>query len=198
MSEAAASEIHRRIAEFTAFATMGALSTTQDIARIILGKVEGSESEIVAEETLCMVATGTARAATVGLRSDTTLAEAVVPTLMNLPYTYRDYLVGSVVMEEDNAEESTVEAMAEEVTQRLERKQEFYNLHLPEGQFPGKRVLGDKMELWMGRVSPPKLPTTPADRLEQLQLVPKLRTHLRLILSYGRQYVNDREASPEE
>ncbi len=187
MSDDAAGDLHRRIAEFTAFATMGALSTTQDIAQIILSEVDGAESEIVAEETLCLVATGTARAATVGLRSAPELSDAVVPTLLDLPYTYRDYLVGSVVMDDEDSE---MEEMANEVTQRLQRKQEFYNVHLPEGQFPGKRVLGDKMELWMGRVSPPKLPTTPAERLEQLQLVSRLRTHLRLILSYGRQYVD--------
>lgn len=171
---------------------MGALSTTQDVAQIILSQVEGAESDIVAEETLCLIAVGTARAASVGLRSEPELAEAIVPTLLNLPYTYRDYLVGSVVMED---EESDMEEMAEEVTQRLQRKHEFYNVHLPDGQFPGKRVLGDKMELWMGRVSPPKLPTTPAQRLEDLQLVSKVQTHLRLILSYGRQYAREESES---
>lgn len=192
MTEEVTPDLHRRIAEFTAFATMGTLSTTQDVAQIVLSKVEGAESEIVAEETLCLVATGTARAAAVGLRGEPDLAAAVVPTLRDLPYTYRDYLVGSVVIDEENSE---VEHVADEVTRRLQRKQEFYNVHLPEGQFPGKRVLGDKMELWMGRVSPPKLPTTPAERLEQLQLVSKLRTHLRLILSYGRQYVDEQDES---
>jgi hypothetical protein len=42
------------------------------------------------------------------------------------------------------------------------------------------------MELWMGRVSPPKLPETPQERLESLGLVEPTVAHLKLVLTYGR------------
>jgi hypothetical protein len=42
------------------------------------------------------------------------------------------------------------------------------------------------MELWMGRVSPPKLPETPQERLESLGLVDPTVAHLKLVLAYGR------------
>ena len=38
----------------------------------------------------------------------------------------------------------------------------------------------------MGRVSPPKLPETPQERLETLDLVAPTVTHCKLILAYGR------------
>lgn len=177
--------MQQHIADVTALATMGALSTTQDIVHVILSEIEGAEADLVAEETLCLTAIGTARAADVGLRGAPEVAQAVVPALLHLPYTYRDYIVGSAMIAEEDTE---MEAAAAEITRRLQRKQEFYAAHLPEGQFPGRRLLSDKMELWMGRISPPKLPTTPAQRLEELQLAPKLQTHLRLVLSYMRQH----------
>jgi hypothetical protein len=76
--------------------------------------------------------------------------------------------------------------MAEDVRERLRRKREFYTTHLPEGQFPGPHALRDKMELWMGRISPPKLPETPMKRLESLGLVDPTVAHLKLVLAYGR------------
>ena len=76
--------------------------------------------------------------------------------------------------------------MAEEVHSRLQSKLDFYTTHLPEGQFPGPHALSDKMELWMGRVSPPKMPESPQKRLESLGLVEPTVAHLKLILAYGR------------
>jgi hypothetical protein len=45
------------------------------------------------------------------------------------------------------------------------------------------------MELWMGRVSPPKLPETPQERLDSLGLVDPTVAHLKLVLAYGRRGV---------
>ncbi len=175
-----------RVARFTSFATVGALGLTQDLTHAVLesiGDMEGTDPELVAEETLCLVATATARAAEVGLENEPQHASTVVETLLNLPFTYRNYLIGKAMVAEDRPEMSE---LAEEVHQRLQGKREFYTTHLPEGQFPGPHALQDKMELWMGRVSPPKLPETPQERLESMSLLDPTVAHLKLVLAYGR------------
>jgi len=175
-----------RVAGFTAFATVGALGLTQDLTHAVLdsiGDMEGADPELVAEETLCLVATATARAAEVGLQDEPEHAPTIVQTLLDLPFTYRDYLIGKAMVAEENRDLSQV---GEQVRERLQGKREFYTTHLPEGQFPGPHALSDKMELWMGRVSPPKLPETPQERLESLGLVEPTVAHLKLVLAYGR------------
>jgi len=174
-------------ARIATFATTGALSTTQDLIGRVLESIDMADPELVAEETLCLVATATARAAEVGLREQAELAQAVVPALQALPFTYRDYLLGGMLL---SAEDRTLlEATGQEVYGRLQRKQAFYEAHLPAGQFPGERLLTEKMALWMGRISPPGLPELPQERMERLALVPVLHTHLRLVLSFCRQAV---------
>ncbi|HET6566691.1 MAG TPA: hypothetical protein VFG50_01930, partial [Rhodothermales bacterium] len=101
-----------------------------------------------------------------------------------LPFTYHDYLIGGAMVAQEDA--SLAEA-GREVYDRLLRKNEFYAAQFPPDQFPGERALQEKMEFWMGRVSPPKLPERPAERLQKLELVPVLLIHLKLILAYGRQ-----------
>lgn len=172
-----------RIARFSTFATLGALGTTQDLARTCLESIEGADPEIVAEETLCLVATATARAAEVGLRDEPDVARAVVPVLLDLPYLYRDYLVGGAMLLQQNA--ALLDA-DDAVYRRLQRKREFYTVHLAPGQVPGTQVLNDKMGLWMGRISPSGLPEPPVERMEKLELMPLLLTHVKLVLAYGR------------
>ncbi len=175
-----------RVARFTSFATVGALGLTQDLTHAVLesiGDMEGSDPELVAEETLCLVSTATARAAEVGLENEPEHAPTIVETLLDLPFTYRNYLIGKAMVADERPELSE---MAEEVQNRLQNKREFYATHLPEGQFPGPHALQDKMELWMGRASPPKLPETPQERLESLGLVEPTVAHLKLVLAYGR------------
>ncbi|MEM1125909.1 MAG: hypothetical protein AAGI71_04605 [Bacteroidota bacterium] len=172
-----------RIARFTAFATLGAMNTTQELARELLSSVDGADPEVVAEESLCLVATATARAAEVGLQDAPSVGQAAAEALLALPFTYRDYLVGGAMIASQNA--AYMDAN-EEVYQRLQRKQAFYGAHLPSGRFPGPRALTDKMELWMGRVSPPGLPVMPAERLADLGLVDTVVTHLKLVLAFGR------------
>lgn len=176
-----------RVAGFTSFATVGALGLTQDLTHAVLesvGDMDGSDPELIAEETLCLVATATSRAAAVGLQDEPEHAPTIVETLLDLPFTYRDYLIGKAMVAEENPELSE---MADEVHERLQGKREFYTTHLPEGKFPGPHALEDKMELWMGRVSPPKLPETPQERLDSLGLVAPTVAHLKLVLAYGRQ-----------
>ncbi|PQJ35255.1 hypothetical protein BSZ35_12190 [Salinibacter sp. 10B] len=187
-----------RVAGFTAFATVGALGLTQDLTHAVLesiGDMEGADPEVVAEETLCLVATATARAAEVGLEEEADHRPSIVQTLLDLPFTYRDYLIGKAMVADQNPELSEV---GEQVRERLQGKREFYTTHLPEGQFPGPHALSDKMELWMGRVSPPKLPETPQERLESLGLVEPTVAHLKLVLAYGRRGAPPTGDSPAE
>jgi hypothetical protein len=172
-----------RTARFTAFATLGLVSVTHELAGKALAGIEGADPELVAEETLCLVATATARAAEVGLRADPALAQTVVPVLLGLPFTYRDYLIGGALLA--RPEPAFLDAH-EAVYERLQRKQAFYTAHLPPQQFPGERLLTDKMGLWMGRISPPRLPDAPMDRLERLGGVPTVLTHLKLVLAFAR------------
>ncbi len=175
----------RQAVGFTAFAALGALNTTQELAHAVRRGIDGAAQELVAEETLCLVATTTARAAEVGLRALPAVAEAVAPGLLELPFTYRDYLLGAAMLA--NGDASLAEA-SEQTYQRLTRKQAFYTVHFPEGQFPGEHALQEKMALWMGRVSPPKLPEAPQERLEKLELVPTLLTHLKLVLAAAQRH----------
>lgn len=174
------------IGRFLTFSTIGALNLTQELAGTILEDVEGAEPDLVAEETLCLVATATARAAEVGLRDHPEAASAASSTLLDLPFIYRDYLLGGAMLA---AGDQSLAETGDDIYERLQRKREFYAVHLPRNQFPGERALTDKMELWMGRVSPPKLPEMPSERLARLDLIPKLVTHLKLVLAYGRKQV---------
>lgn len=175
-----------RTTALLAFATLGTLTTTQALAGQALAAMQDAapDPEQVAEETLTLVATATARAVEVGLRETPARAAAVVPALLDLPLTYREYLVGGAMLAQQDA---TLFDQNQAVFQRLQRQRSFYTVHLPPGQFPGERALGDKLPLWMGRISPPGLPETPTDRLGRLGLLPVLLTHLRLVLGYCKQ-----------
>src|SRR6056297_1529791 len=125
-----------RVADFVSFATVGAVGLVQDLTHAVLdsiGDMEGADPELVAEETLCLVATATARAAEVGLQDEPGHGPVVSRTLLQLPYTYRDYLLGNAMIADRRPE---IAQVGEQVRGRLERKQEVYTAHLPEGQFP--------------------------------------------------------------
>ena len=173
-----------RAAQFTAFATLGLVGVVHELIGVVMAGIEGADPELVAEESLCLSATATTRAAEVGLRAHPALAQAVVPVLLDLPFTYRDYLVGGAMIAQ---QDPTLLDANKAVYGRLQRKQAFYTAHLPPGQFPGERLLTDKMGLWMGRISPPRLPEAPGARLERLGCVETLLTHLKLVLAFARQ-----------
>ncbi len=172
----------QRVGRFVAFATIGTFNVTQHLAAAVLADVEGAEPDLVAEETLCLVATATSRAAVVGLKDDPDTAGAAFEAIFDIPFSYRDYLIGGEMLD---SHDSSLAGAAEQVYARLQRKREFYSVHLPPNQFPGERLLNEKMGLWMGRVSPPRLPEMPTDRLKKLNLVSPLLTHLKLVLEYG-------------
>jgi hypothetical protein len=178
-----------RAARVAAFASAAALSATQDLVRAVLPALgEAADPELVAEETLVLVAAVTARAAEVGLREAAGVLEAVGLALAEVPFLYHDYLLGARLVAEgaegDVAPEQAIYA-------RLARKAAFYAAHLPPGRFPGPHALADKLPLWMGRISPPKLPTTPDARLDALGLVDVLAVHARLVLAFARRVASE-------
>jgi hypothetical protein len=176
-----------RATRVTAFAGLAVLSTTQDVLRTVLPALSDDASrDVVAEETLVLVATVTARAAEVGLKSAPALLEAIGPAILETPYLYHDFLLGARLVAE--GAEGDVE-VDQAVYDRLARKSEFYGTHFPVGSFPGPAALRAKLPLWMGRVSPPGLPTSPDQRLGALPLAEILSTHLRLVLAFTQRAV---------
>lgn len=172
-----------RIAAFCGAAT---LSTAQDITREVLPALGDADrppdAELVAEETLVLTSVVTTRAAETGLREDHEVLQAVGPALAELPFLYHDFLLGlQLVAEGEEGNKSVDEA----VYQRLSRKVDFYITHFPPGRFPGPRALAEKLPLWMGRVSPPGLPTSPDQRLDQLPVKDMLATHTRLVVAFA-------------
>jgi hypothetical protein len=107
----------------------------------------------------------------------------VASAMLDLPFLFRDYIVGGAIIEDP---ERTLDE-DDTIYQRLERTRSFYIAHFPPGQYPGQRAVEDKMSLWMGRISPPRLHELPDDRLKRLRLAPRLSTHLRLTLEFTRQ-----------
>ena len=170
-------------ARVVAFAAPAALSTTQDVVRRVLPALtDAADPGLVAEETLALLATVTARAAEVGLQARRPALEAAGPALAELPFLYHDFLLGAQMVA--GGAEGDVEP-DQSVYDRLERKAAFYGAHLPPGRFPGPSALAQKLPLWMGRVSPPKLPTTPDDRLGDLGVVDLVAAHARLVLAFA-------------
>ena len=188
LPEPAAAELAARIATF---ATAAALSTTQDVVRAVLPALTSqADPELVAEETLALVATVTARAAETGLRQRPGALTAVGPALAELPFLYHDYLLGARLVAA--GDEGDV-APDQSVYERLDRKLAFYAAHLGPGRAPGPSLLREKMPLWMGRVSPPKLPTSPDARLAETGLVDLVATHARLVTAFAQRAATDTE-----
>lgn len=166
-----------RLASVTSFATVGAVTTAQHVAGIILASIPEADAELVAEETLAMLSVVTARS----LRESAPAATA----LLSLTLTFRDYMVGTEMISQGTSQslDDVTEAQASSY-QRIGRKLSFYEAHFPAGRLVGPRALKDKMELWMGRVSPPGLPEMPGARLEKLGLVDVVNTHVSLVRAY--------------
>ncbi|MEM1116475.1 MAG: hypothetical protein AAF845_13725 [Bacteroidota bacterium] len=171
------------VARLVAFAGPAALSATQDLVRAVLPHLtDQADPDLVAEETLVLVATVTARAAEVGLRAHPEAVTAVGPALAEVPFLYHDYLLGAQFVA--SGAEGDVEP-DQSVYARLDRKAAFYGAHLAPGRFPGPSLLAEKLPLWMGRVSPPKLTTTPEARLGNVGAVEVVATHARLVLAFA-------------
>lgn len=169
-----------RVAQVATFVTAGIVTTAQELATEVLRDLDGADPIQVAEETLCLVSVSSARSVQAASQSR---AESVASSTQDLPFLYRDYFVGAALLEDP--ERSLDEDP--DIYQRLARIRSFYEAHFPPGQFPGPRAIEDKMALWMGRISPPRLVELPVDRLHRLQLAHRLNVHLQLVLEFVRQ-----------
>jgi len=162
------------------FSTLGIFSTSQEISGLAMSSLTDGDAELVAEETLCLVSVVTART-----------IEAIAPgmdelsqSLLVTPFLYRDYLVGSVMLESTDAAQGSQGVL---IGERLERKSAFYTAHLPASKLPTGSVLRNVALMWMGRISPPGMPTGPEERLDGIGVTDRLNTHIRLIASHVRQ-----------
>ncbi len=184
------------ITRTVAFCSLGALNVAQELAGAILRDIADADPDLVAEETLCLVSVVTLRAAQAGLREWPAGAAAAGPALSSLPFAYRRYLTGLEMLDRNDpslADPAAVEA----VDARLRRKQQFYEGQFAEAAFPGEEALVNGMEFWMGRISPPKLPDTPSERLRKMGLAPALGAHLRVVGAYCRSAaLSERSAAP--
>lgn len=171
-------------ASLTAFAVAGSITTAQEIMITLIDSMPDADRSVVAEETLSLLAAVSARAVEAG--ADSRIAAATSQALLSLPFSYHDYLLGGELLVE-----STERSVDATVYGRLARKREFYTVHMPPGQLPSQRALRDKMELWMGRLSPPGLPEHPARRLEKLALVEAVATHAKLVYEFARKQQTD-------
>ena len=163
------------------FASIGVFTTVQEVSMRAATAVDGVDADLLAEETLCLVSVATARAVAAAAASHPEIARTTAGTLLEFPWSWRDYLLGRLSLGEDA---TSTTATGAEVGARIERKLAFYAVHFVEGQMPSESIVRDKMLLWMGRISPPGLPDSPESRLERSDLVAPLRDHIRLVASY--------------
>jgi hypothetical protein len=181
VTEAAGADEARRAARVVAFAAAAALSIAQDIVRAVRPHLgDGADEATIAEETLALVAAVTARAAESGL-GGSVAGRAAGAVLDELPLLYHDYLLATSLVAGGTEGDVTADRA---VYERLERKARFYGAHLPAGA--GSAAVAAVLPLWMGRVSPPKLPTSPASRLEATGVQGLVSVHSRLVTAFAR------------
>ncbi len=146
---------------------------------MVMGLLRGADPELIAEESLSLAATATARAIEATSSDQKTLSESILVA----PFLYRDYLVGTAMLEADDAAQAD---RGTEIGERLERKIAFYATHLPKETLPTGSILKNAMLLWMGRISPPGMSTGPEQRLDASGAVERLAAHVRLIAAHIR------------
>jgi hypothetical protein len=162
------------------FSTLGILAVSQEISGLALSLMDSAEAELVAEESICLLAVASARTVEAVAPEESDLAES----LMITPFLYRDYLIGATMIESGDLSRGEE---GRQIGERLERKTAFYAAHLLPGIFPTGAVLKNIMLLWMGRISPPKMPSGPEKRLDDIEGTSKVECHLKLVAAHLRQ-----------
>jgi hypothetical protein len=181
VTEPAGADEARRASRVATFAAAAALSVTQDVVRSVRPHLgDGADPDLLAEETLALVASLTARAAEAGL-GGAPAGAAARAALDELPLLYHDYLLATALVAAGAQGDVPADRS---VYERLERKARFYDAHLPAAA--GAAGLAAALPLWMGRVSPPRLPTTPDARLQSTGVADILAVHVRLVSAFAR------------
>ena len=163
------------------FAAIGIVSVTQELVRAAQASMPGLDTAVAAEETLCLAVQVTLCAVDAALAPP---ARRTSEVLQSVPLLYHDYLLGAAALATGDR---GLLRQSSAFKSRLERRQAFYAAHLPAGGLPGRETLREKMELWMGRISPPGLPEPPSESLEAMDGVATLDAHARLVQAFGRQ-----------
>ncbi len=172
-----------RTVRLAVFATLGAVSTSQELAARALQIVGGASPDRVAEETMCLVGVATVRALEAALVDNPDAAAAVIPSLFDFPLAFRDYFDGVALL----ADDTDAADLDRVVFDRLKKSRAFYETMFPPYVFPDERILTEKMPLWMGRISSPGLPGTPQTRTERIGGASLLLNHLKLTFAFARQ-----------
>ena len=162
------------------FTTMGILAVTQELSGLALSEMSEAKPELVAEETLCLLSAATAR---VVESLDPTFPDLGSSTMMT-PFLYRDYLIGTAMLESGDLSKGEEGVL---VGERLERKMAFYTAHLVSGEYPMGSNLRNVVLMWMGRISPPGMPSGPEARVDAMGAMDKLACHLKLVAAHIRQ-----------
>ncbi len=165
------------------FATLGAIATSNHLIAVASDVTPGANHTIISEETMALLAVVTTRSLEFGLAGNPS-AQSVLAASAEMPFLYRDYVLGRALLDgDDSASNDDLVGAYNSLADRLE----FYFSHLAPGQFPGKRVLSEKMLLWIGRISVPGLDSTPAERLDRIGGVEEVLAHAKLVLGFVRQ-----------
>jgi len=177
------------------FATVGTHVLFHDLLSSIFSLIPDADPPRVAEETLSLLAVIGARAVEEGAAGLST-ARPIADSLLNVPFAFRDYTLGSQMLLETGmlaTEDQPVEDIQRQSVQigeRLDRIRAFYEQQFPSGTSIRLPHLQDKLLLWMGRISPPGLETTPADRVTASRAPQLLARHARLVAAYVRHAVS--------
>ncbi len=163
--------------ECIVFAVIGTVALVQDLLGAASRYVKGMDPEAAAEETLCLAAQLTLCAAVEG-GADAVRMKRV---MRGIPVMYLDYALGAAAAKQMDA------ALLDErpaILSRISRSQTFYAKQMPENRNLGERHLREKLELWMGRISPPELPDKPIERVQCMGVGEVVRTHMLLIKAF--------------
>ena len=170
---------------FFAFATVAAITLVQDLLAEAKGQMRGMDAARAVEDTLCLAAQVTYCAGEEGGADAVRMANVT----KSIPVGYLDYAMGVAAAREGDV------ALLEERTSilsRIERNQLFYAQHLPDSQHLSRQQLQEKLELWVGRISPPGLPDKPIDRLQRMAAEEVIRAHMLVVRAKCQQVMGTR------
>ena len=171
----------QRSAQIGTFSSLGALTVTQELSGRIRQFYPDFDEELVAEETLCFVAS--VSAFSIRSSADNAIGTGAASALDDLPYTYRDYVLGQLILADSS---SVSDGLSGEIGSRLGRKLNFYHSQLSAGLRPNVETgLSSLAVLWMGRISQPGRPESPDERVKQLEVVDILLRHMTLLTSFA-------------
>jgi len=161
------------------FSTLGVFTVSQELSGMAMSVLQNADPELVAEESLCLASVATARSIEASAGEEKEWSDSLLVT----PFLYRDFLVGTAMLEAGDPDKQEA---GPDIGERLERKMAFYAVHLPASTLPTGSVLRNALLLWMGRISPPGMSTGPEERLDACGAIERLQTHVRLLAAHAR------------